>query len=114
MGYPGPEVMNPYFQRQMFLRNLQLMNLAEEEEMEPEAEQAEPEELALGGLLPDDAKAVMDKIGYTNTRVPNLKVRPLPTLSGHSAGGFKTSYILSNLPQMFAGYGILAGTYGDI
>jgi hypothetical protein len=101
--------MNPYFKRQMFLRNLQLMNLAEEMEHE-----TEPEELALGGLLPDTAREVMDEIGYTNTQVPHLRVNSIPTLSGHSAGGFKTSYILSNLPSSFSGYGILAGTYGDI
>ena len=103
--------MDPYYQRQMFLRNLQLMNLAEEAEIE---QTEEPEELALGGILPDDYKTVMNQIGYTDVKMPHLKVKPLPTLSGFSSGGYKTSYILSNLPQSFGGFGIFSGSYGDI
>lgn len=98
--------MNPYYQRQMFLRNLQLMNLAEE---------AETEELSgFLGMWPDDVKSIMEKIGHSDVKVPNLKVKPLPTLSGFSSGGYKTSYIMSNLPQEFSGFGILSGSYGDI
>lgn len=47
-------------------------------------------------------------------QLPKISSIGKPTISGFSSGGFKTAYILNNLPKTFAGYGILSGSFGDI
>ena len=47
--------------------------------------------------------------------MPSLKINPENiTMSGFSAGGFKTAYIFNQNPYLLSGIGILSGSLGNL